>query len=229
MDPEADSERRILVKKARPKLMGINVTLILPVMYLATIIVFVLHFTLVVAVSTKIKGGYVITLMFGILGPVPAIYWVFALLYIYFGAKILFTSQKDYYVAAENFRRWTELSRYHFIALTVALIHLVSGCVMFVRAISLEFHAKKLIKRRNITGLRELTILSLAELHDTLFLGGSNMSHDFPLNIVANIGAEWGLLGSAVVGIAMAVSFIGLLAQESYFKWRFAHTGYLLN
>ena len=216
---------RILIKKARPKLLGINVTLILPVIYLVMLIILILHLALIISVSARIRGGYVVTLMFDLLGPVAIFYWLFALLYVFFGARVLFFNEADYWIAARRFRLWVQVTRLMIVGQTVALLHLIFGCVMFVNSISIEFHIDSYIKRNRYTGIRKAALERVAEVHDVLFRSQSNMSHRFPLNVLSNIGADWGLLGTIIAGFPFLFCLAGIFAQEAYYKWRYAHTG----
>lgn len=219
-----EDDRPILVSKIRPKLFGINVTFIMFIVYLCVITTFVLHLALVMGCSFRIKGGYVITLTFGILGPIPLVYWILAIMYAIYGAVAFFYKHRDYWAAASLFRRWTRVSRYLLLALVSAYVNLFFGSRMFVYGTSLEYHVNKHMKTNKITGLQQELSMAYSKLHDELVSSQVNMHQPYPLNILISLSVNWGLWSVALI-FPPLVAYVGILAQEAYYTWRFGHTG----
>jgi hypothetical protein len=219
-----DEERPILVNKNRPRLLGANVTAVMLLVYFFTIGILTLHLAVVLGCSFRIKGGYVITLMFGILGPIPIVYWILSIMYIIYGAIAFIRRQRDFWEAASLFRRWTRISRYLMVAMISALVNMIFGSGMFVYGTSLEYNLKYRLQKLGYDGVKKDFLNLYAKIHDEFISSQVNMHQPFPLNVLISLSVNWGW-AIVVILVPPLILYIGIRAQESYYTWRFGHTG----
>ena len=218
-------ERPILIKRTRPNLLGINLTFLLNVGFLFHVGIAALHCAFVVGTSARVNGGEIMSLMYGFLGPIAVIFWAVVLMYVFHGTRALYTTPKDYWLAASYFRRWARISRYLIVAQTAALAHFFLGCYMLVYSTSLSFHAVSFMRKNKLKGFRRAGVKRYAELHDTLILADVTAHHPFPLNFFMWCGRSWGYMAGFGMLVPLLSFYMSLMAQEKYYNWRFAHTG----
>lgn len=217
--------RPILVKRERPKILGVPVTAIMMFVYMSNIAVFILDAVLILGCSYALRGGYVITIMFGLLGPITFVYWGLSLIYIVYGARALFIKQEDFWQAASAHRRWTRISLYLLISMATAFIHVWFGARMFVYATSMEYHIEDHMRKNNIKGNKREAIRFYSKIHDEFILSDANMHNPFPWNVLTLMAMNWGLWIPLAIILPIGLLYLGVLAQEAYYNWRYSHTG----
>lgn len=220
-----DANRRILVKKIAPTILGINLTFILHMTYFLTLFIAVFHCVVVLGTSFVIGRGYIMTIMFGILSPITLVYWAVTLIYAWFGTRVLFLRQNDYWLAASYFRRWTRITRYLLVCCAAALLHFLLAAFMFVYAVSLGYHFGEYIRLNKIVGAKRSALNLYAGLHDDLILSQVQMHYPFPLDFVTMCGVRWGSMAPLVIVLPLLIVSLGMYTQFKYYNWRYAHTG----
>jgi hypothetical protein len=165
------------------------------------------------------------TIMFGILSPISLIYWAVALIYSWFGIRVLFLRQDDYWLAASYFRRWTRITRYLVVCCAAALMHFLLAALMFVYATSLQYHLGEFIRVNQVGGWKRSALETYARLHDDLILSQVHMDYPFPLDFVTLCGVRWAPMAQLVIILPLMIISLGMYTQIKYYNWRYAHTG----
>ncbi len=96
---------------------------------------------------------------------------------------------------------------------------------MFVNATSLDYHLEDHLRKNKIHGSQKKAMKIYAEFHDDFVLGEANMHLPFPLNILTLYAINWGVSIPFAIVLPILMLFFGVFAQESYYNWRYSHTG----
>ena len=214
-------EEVVLVRRQVPKLMGLNLSILLYVFLMAVIIVTALHFEIIVHLSS-LRYGWVMTLMFGLLGPISVLFWLLASLFVVQGYRVLISSSGDFREDGQRFRRWVRTSRLLIVAFIAAMTQFFFGCFMFVTATSLEHTAEERMRLRNVPqGWKRSLVIALAGLYDSIMSLNYNLLYAYPLNIVAMSGKHWATTSLALFFLPLTIMIICARAQGRFYAWKF--------
>ena len=222
----SSDESLIMIMRDPPRVFGMNLSVFLILFYLFEVTTGALHLALIVQASVDIGGSYLITIMFGLLSPISCMYWFLSVLFIAFGARMLFSPTRDYYKAASHFRRWSRVTRYLFVSWIMAMTQFLFGCYMFVKGTSLSHNIGRTLDLKGIPrkAARRKFAEAVARNFDSLVYSNSNTALKNPLNILYTCGNKPGFIIPLLVCIPLAVIVLGIRTQEKYYNWRFART-----
>lgn len=219
---ESDNHVSVVkVKRKRPLILGTNVTYFLTLFYLLSITLTLFNIILVVYTSAGIKGGFVVTILFGILGPISIVYWVISFWFCITGALSLFGKPHDFLTAASDFRKWHKASFFLLISWLVTSLQFLFGCYMFVTVTSVENAAKVYMDLQRTKGLKRKIILEFARFYDSYIKYNPNTEYTFPLNFLVTCGRQYGIWIPLIAVIPVLFMYAGLHAQRRYYEWRF--------
>lgn len=226
-DEKSDESDILMLKGREPTIVGANITVCLWAFYLFTISVGCAHFILVMQATTALKGSYLITVMFGLLGPISAFYWFLTGVFAVHGFRALYMRARDFYLAASYFRRWVRVSRYLRVTALTCSVQFVYGCMMFVKGTSMSESASRIMDQERIpkeSRQRKATAIA-ASLYDSLVLSNAGVAMAYPLNFLHFTGKQIGVM--IPFGIVLPIAFLsgGLRALEIYYNWRYLKSG----
>ena len=228
---EEDEQRlgeKILIRKKVPKLMGfVGIPFYMMTMYLLIIIFAVLHCALVLQATIQIKSGYIVTVFFGILGPISLFHWFISILFAFTGGIALFSRNRDYMQSAHQFRQWTRITRYFMLSIIVTSAQFMYGCYMFVHALSMKNIIARELEFRGVpqSSNKRFMLEELADWYDKLVYSNANSALVYPLNLLYSIGDHWGTYVPLAVILPWACIAYGHKAQIVYFNWKFYSSG----
>lgn len=221
------SNEKIMVRAKKPTYVGMSVELYMWLVSLLMLAIGLLHLLMISYTSAGIRGGYIITIMFGLLGPISGIYWIICIMFAVLGFKALYQTHRDYYTAASWFRRWVRTTRFLFVALLVCLVQFIFGCYMFAKGTSIGYNIDHILSRRGIASnsYKALIVRYLGSLHDDLVMGNPNYAISYPLNFLYGCGKQLGVSIPFVIIVPTLILSTGITAQEVYYNWRFEKAG----
>ena len=215
----------IMVKRKQPKIIGLNASVYLYVFVMTLLLVGVMHMQLVVYLSA-IRYGWIMTVMFGLLGPISVMFWILAVTFTTQAFRVLLTHVDDYRGSANMFRRWARTSRLMIVTFIGTMTQFIFGCFMFVTATSMEHTAYEILKqRRTPPGWFPSMVLAFAELYDILISVNYNVLYQYPLNLIAKTGRHWASTSLLIFVVPLAIMLVGVQAQIKYYDWKFGRLG----
>ena len=218
----------VLIRKKAPVLLGfVSIPFYMMAMYLLALITSVLHCMIVLQTTVRLKGGYVVSVFFGLLGPISVIHWIISLLFAVIGAMTMFSRSRDYMHCAVQFRRWVRISRYFILSLIVTTIQFFYGCSMLVRGLSLH---NTVVREMDANGVarndrQRYVAEATAKQYDVIFYSNANLSLAYPLNLLYNMANQWGYTVTLAMIFPWTFFIFGHNAQIRYFNWRFRSAG----
>lgn len=216
-----EEEPEIRVRIKRPTLLGINITYFLTLFYLISIVLTLFNIILVIYTSAGLKAGYVITILFGILGPISIVYWSVALWFIITGARCLFGKSENYLSAATDFRKWYHATLFMLVAWMITSLQFLFGCYMFVTLTSLENSVKIQMDLNGADAKTKKRGVKAARVYDWFIKYDPSTDYTFPLNFIVDCGRQHGLWIPLIGVIPSLLIYAGSYSQRLYYRWRF--------